>query len=250
MADAGHQENIASIRQFDLSQPVSHIVALPYTSNIEIAEGRLRAKLSLLSEISVMGAIRVWEQYPESMVIIPGETDYQDQPNTSQLMMEHALDRSAISQDSIVPLNNLPDGRALNNTYLQMEAVAHHMAKNTEGILFTGLNFHLKRVSDIAATFGINSAQYLSSEKIHTNVGDPNNYGRYFKLISSMKRSEVLRRMIGRVDTRGKLFTRIMESRGPNLDDIVEINGKLTLERGQAWEKEEALKQQLAAQNS
>jgi hypothetical protein len=228
--------------------PIRNIIALPYTSNIEIQDGVLKARLSRLSEIAVMGAVDLWEQHPDSLLVIPGETDYEDQPNTTALMRAHILNHSSINEESIVPLDKLPNGRVLDNTYLQMEAVTNYLNGNTSGTVFVPLEFHLSRVDRVAHAYGIDNAEFVAAEDIHTELGDPQQYERYFELIAKLQRGEKLKRFAGHFDGKGRIFSQIMRVVGPNLVDIYETKAGMKLKEERAWVKEKAVKHQLAYQ--
>src|SRR4051812_36534893 len=111
----------------------AQIIAMPYSSNIELSGGALRPSLSVLSRISINAASVLWKsQQPgrACKLIIPGETCFGPElPNTTDLMRSHAISLG-VPADAIVGLSPLPDGRGLNNTYLQMQALAAYANRN------------------------------------------------------------------------------------------------------------------------
>lgn len=250
MSNYQHRQYLSGSEAFGLTEPVRQIVVLPYTSNLALEHGIPQARLSRLSVIAVTAATRLWQQYPESRLVIPGETDYVDQPNTTALMKAHAMAHSspAVPEVAIDGINTLPDGRTLDNTYLQMEAVAGHLGGDTEGTIFSSLRFHRPRVAQVAEANGISDARFVAAEDIHAEVGDPYDYGKYFDLIDSMARAERFKRFVGHFDSKGTIFSRIMRVVGPNIDDIHEHEGVMSLEHGHAWAKQRKVTQQLTAE--
>jgi hypothetical protein len=226
-------------------QPLSHIVPLPYSSNIEIGREGLETHLSVLSRMALDSAVQVWEHHPSAKIVIAGETDYDGLPNTTDLTVQRAQEISEVGEDSILPLHVLPDGRALNNTYLQMKAVADSLGVDNVGqkVLFIPLGPHLKRVMQVARAYGL-SPGFATAEDILSEAGIPE-YEDCLPIVAELERSERIKRFVGRVDKKGALFNLMARIAGPMIVDVVEAKEGPRLEQRLARPKQKSLQQSL-----
>lgn len=225
---------------------ISFIVPLPYSSNIEKYPDRLVPVLSMLSQMAIDAAIKAWEANPDSRIVITGETDYEGLPNTTDLMAERARTTSDIPEDSMIQLHTLPNGRPLNNTNRQIEAVAHYLSSanvdDSGGVVGIPLGFHAIRVARAARAYGLSTMDFVTAEDV-LHEGGVTEYDDRLSYLANLERSERIARFISRIDERGKLFDLIMRVKGPKIVDVVptETEDVYRLEQGFARAKQKRL---------
>src|SRR5438046_1590757 len=129
---------LSGAEALDPERRFGYIVAYPHSSNIELVNGLIRPCLSVLSRMSIDAAVSVWRSQPaDRRVVIPGETLFAElnvsgfTPNTTSLMATRAKEISDMPDIDLV--TELSDIRALNNTYLQTEALAQYLKSRGNG---------------------------------------------------------------------------------------------------------------------
>jgi hypothetical protein len=228
--------------------PVTHIVPYPYSSNIEFgASGELEPRLSIMSLMAIDSAVMAWEEHLEANIVLIGETCYGDTlPSTNDLMIARAHDVSGQIDDSaIVRLDRLTNGRALNNTYLQTEALSVYLNKANVStpaqVLAVPLNYHCERVMHTAEAYGLGISFVIAEDILHQlGVTD---YDRYLPYIQGLESSERILRFVNHIDRKGRLFNLMTGISGARIVDVVEgDDGKrLALEQDLAEKKMSAL---------
>lgn len=252
----------------DPEREINWIVAYPHGSNIgRDATGQgLEAFPSKLTIISMHGAIMLQKQHPEAKIVIPGETLYdyaEGVPNTTDFMAEQAL-REAVAEDDLVRLSTLPDGRGLNNTYLQTQRVAGYFGGDHSGIITVTLDYHAERVQGAQQAQDV-GMDLVTAEAILREAG-VTDYERYASLIAKLRTTELLAKLmtadIGPLAQsrrpriaksplrKGFLPNLLMEglgpySKGPRIVDVVEDERGLRLERDFAHAKQDRLLREL-----
>ncbi len=248
MVNAG--EIISGAEALDPSLQVDWIIQHPHSSNIKLEDGRIKSVLSVLSEMSVVSAGLLYARHPSSTVVFTGETCYPELagfPDTADLILEKAKELGIIPDEKLRLLHHLADGRYLNNTYLQFEALVEFFngQQPTDAIGST-LNYHIKRFRHTANAYGLGMANYVTAEDILYTEG-VHDYDRYLPLIEKGKRiGEIVTRTMNVFDPRGVLINRRMKSKGARLGDVVEDeDGELVFEGGMAQDKLEVLQAEL-----
>lgn len=225
-------------------------VPVAYSSNIAIVDGKLQARLSVPSEISLAATIEAWRHHPDSKLVLAGETDYIGLPNTTDLMEQRALETPEITKDAIAALHTLPNGRPLNHTPRQIAALSRYFRTaeaELQEVLVIPLSFHLKRVMQIARAYKLD-ATFVAAEDILQADGI-SQYNDYLPLLAELERSERIKRIVSRIDRQNLLFDVRMRTAGPNLLDIVEdeTRGGYRLEQGFSRTEQKELQNNLAA---
>jgi hypothetical protein len=201
-----------------------YIVVYPYSSNIEMGTNGLEPRLSVLSQMALDAALAVWSRNPAARIVMPGETPFGDAlPNTTTLMVRRAKKTPGISDDSLVPLHSLPNGRPLNNTYLQTKALAHHFGvqRRAGTILAVALGFHMPRVRSVVKAYGM-KPHFASAEDILQTEGITT-YDNYLPHIQHFGgRGERLLALLSSVDGKGRLLNLMMQATGARVNDIID----------------------------
>lgn len=208
---------------------ISHVVAFPYNQNLELGpDGEPAARLSVLSNMAVDGAVALWEENPDSQLIFPGATCFpEDLPDTADLMIERARD-AGVPEEACVGLHRLPNGRLLNDTHLQAEAVRLHfedepLAEGAQAVTLA-LAYHLKRARQACEVRDI-PTDFAAVEDVLEEVGGLDEYKRYLPLFDDLKWSERALNALDVVDPRGRLLDRWVEHAGARIVDFVETEG-------------------------
>ncbi len=212
-----------------MSQPsksVGDIVALPYSSNIGRGpEGALQTRLSILSEMSITAAAVLWQGSPESSIVIPGETGFPlEFPNTTELMSTHAV-KAAVDPDKIIGLSELADGRHLNNTFLQAQAVADYLAVRPEAArrqetLVLALDYHAVRVQRVCRAYGIVARCVMVESVLRRDSKLHDAYADYLPYLDAIARVEPVLRAMSFVDPKGRILNAVTRRRGARVVDI------------------------------
>jgi hypothetical protein len=216
----------------DVASVFSTVVVMPYTSRLELGQGgKLLTSLSLPSEIALRSAVEVYRHHRDSTLVLPGETTYKIDGclSTTDLMVQEAISNE-VSGESLVPLSRVQGdtGRTLDNTYLQVRAVAEFLGKpdpdtqSQEKVLTIAFEPHLKRVMKIMRANGV-QAHYASVESIlaETEVSDYDEVMPY--IIAGLKKSERIKNLL--VHNKGYLLNLLSYITGPGYLDIIEAEG-------------------------
>jgi hypothetical protein len=231
---------------FDSSRRVEYIVPYPHSSNIGLDQsGQLKPFLSKLSLMSIDAAVAVWENRPEARIVIPGETLYgEDLDTTSDLMVTRAKEISEITDDSLLPLYTLFGKRGLNNTYLQTEALMQFFTGISTGVLGITLDYHKERTIRTLKAFDM-KPDFVTAESVLDAKGITK-YDRYRRVIAGLWKTEMLARLMPTGNRKGALPNFLMEHTGPRIVDIVEDeDGRLKLENDFAHKKQARLLREL-----
>jgi hypothetical protein len=228
----------------DALEEIAYVAPHSYSANVRLdADGNPEPYLSILSQIAIDAAATVVEHQPGSKLVVTGETCYGDElPTTTTLMADRAIDILGVDAGRVVPLSR-EDGRGLDNTYLQTEALANFF-RNQAGqrAVIMPLSYHLKRIVHTAKAYGID-ADFVAAEDVLHAVGD-HSYDQYLPHIEGLGVSEKALRFINIFDPRGRLLNWMMEkTKGPRLVDVVETDDGLELEQGYSADKLELITQ-------
>lgn len=232
------------------SRPFAQVVVYPYSSNIGLDSTRtaLESRLSVMSKMSLDATALVQIEHPHTQIAIPGETPFDDLPNTTDLMVKRSKDLHDIPDDSLVPLHRVSDGRSLNNTYLQSQGIQEHFEGDSDGVLVVTLAYHAARVARVLKAFGM-KPEFTTVEAIMQEAGI-HTYDRYFPVTNGLKMTEFVARCMtnGIFLPKGQLPNKLMERTGPRIVDIIEgEDGQLKLENKYANKKRAELEAKLAA---
>lgn len=234
---------ISGEQALDSAREYGFVAPHSYSANVRAGSLGPEVYLSVMSKMAIDAACQVVLARPESQLVITGETCYGDElPTTTELLVERASDVFNIHRDAIRPLAR-EDGKGLNNTYLQTEALSNFFKQSPEQpALIVPLGYHLKRIVHTAQAYGI-QADFVAAEDV-LHAASINTYDRYLPLIAMLESSERLLRGANKIDRQGKIMNLIMKLKGPRQVDVIEIDGELVLEEGYSQDK---LAQVLAA---
>ncbi len=235
---------INGYQALDPTKQIEYIVPFPYSSNLGVGEGNvLEPRLSVMSQMSIDAAVKVYEEHPDAEIVIAGEACYGDELlDTTDLMIRRAQEISDIPRAALVPVRT-PKGEAPNNTYLQSEAIAHHFSgkPNPQNILIVGLNYHLPRIKHTVEAYGVPNPKFLSIEALF-RAANITEYSEYLPHTHCLESSERMLRLVNMIDGKGRLLNLAMRRSGPRLVDVVRgDDGELHLEQGLAKDKLQAL---------
>ncbi|HSX29902.1 MAG TPA: hypothetical protein VLE73_05090 [Candidatus Saccharimonadales bacterium] len=231
--------NILSASQaLDAERSFDYIVAYPHSSNIEHNNGQVRARLSALSRMSIEAANVVQNKYPNSKLILPGETCFEDTglPDTTDLMVAHL----GGDNEHFVPLHRTADKRPLNNTYLQTIGVLDFLDQlpiTPHNILIETLAYHVKRVRRTAEAYGL-QAQFVAAEDIFAHQNNTE-YERLGPVIAKgTRKTEALAYLLTAGDRKGTVMNWLMAKAGARIVDVVQDpSGNLVFENTLAMKK-------------
>ncbi len=244
---------------------ITHIDVFPYSSNIRLrsantietfphssdnkleAANTLETYLSNISAMAIDSAIQVQLQNPYAKLVIPGETPFEDLPNTTDLMAQRAID-AGVDKDNIVRLYTLSDGRYLNNTFLQAQGLREYHQGNTEVVLVISIDNHGRRVLSAMKAFNTTPRYFTTVESILEAQGI-HDYDRYLPVINWLRRTELLTRLVSdRVGLpKGQIPNYVTGRKGPRVVDVIEVQGHLVKEDRFAWKKRAQLLAEAAA---
>lgn len=222
---------------------LNYVTPFPYGSNIRLtAEGQPETYLSIMSAMAIDAAVQVHED-TGARIVIPGETPFEDLPDTTRLMTERAQ-AQGVPKDMIIPLHALVDGRRLNNTYLQAQSLSEHHDL-LDDMQVIALAYHMKRVAGAVQAFGINSS-FRTVESIFedNNMSD---YDKFYPLIAKLWRSELMARLItnGIGLPKGQVPNCIVKRMGARIVDIHKAeDGQLSIENDLIKRKRSKLERQ------
>jgi hypothetical protein len=213
------------------------IVPLPYTSNlVRSPEGGVEARLSVLSRMAIDAAGLAWQTNPQAKLVIAGEAAYDGLPSTTDLMALRAEYHCGVAPEALVMLHALGNGQKLNNTYLQMRALAEALGEPSGNVLFVPLGFHLPRVARIAKAFGFANAASIPAEAVLRDAGE-HRYNVYAPFIPQLASFERWLGPLTALDRKGRLLTAITTLLGGRQMDIVVSEGRIVTENTSAQKK-------------
>jgi hypothetical protein len=220
------------------------IVPLPYTSTVVRGpEGEPEARLSVMSRMAIDAASLAWQSSPQAKLVIAGETAYEGLPNTTDLMALRAEYHCGVVPEAHVRLHALGNGQKLNNTYLQMRALAEALG-GSSNVLFVPLGFHLPRVARIAKAFGFAGADLTSAETLLRAAGE-HRYDVYAPFIPRLATAERWLGPLTVLDRKGRLLTAMTALLGGRQMNITVSNGHIVTENGSARQKLQRLHQEI-----
>jgi hypothetical protein len=223
------------------------IVPLPYTSTlVRGAEGGIEPRLSVLSRMAIDAASLAWQANPKAHLLVTGETAYgQDLPSTADLMALRAEFHGGVAPEAIITHTALPSGRKLNNTYLQMRAIATTLGENKGNVLFVPLDFHVPRTARIAQAFGFTTAAFAPAEAI-LRTANEHRYDVYAPYIPLLATAERWLHPLTAMDRKGRLLNALTAVLGGRQMDITVANGHIVIENGSASQRLQRLQQEIA----
>lgn len=206
---------------FENLQRHNHIVAFPYGANLDAGPDGLTARLSILSEIVVASAVAAQDHSPKAKIVFPGEFTFGDAYDSTTALAARHVHSLGVDEDSFVGLYALPDGRKLNNTYLQAQAIAAHFALTgvTGNTVTIGLNYHRPRIEQAMDAHGV-PTRFVSAEDI-VRSSELSRYDRYLPLLSEFGgRSEAVIRLLSKLTGKGRIPNLLTMLVGPRVADI------------------------------
>lgn len=213
-----------------LRSDIEYIATIPYSSNIEAVDGRLHPVLSVLSKMAVDASIIVWQHQPAAHVVQVGETCYPGFSTTAELMRLRATRLlGSQSHPGKLALLDSCNGRTLDNTALQMWALAKYLHKKPAGpSLAVGLGYHADRVLTHAGGNDLHM-DYVAAEDVLRLVG-ATGYDPYVEHLAKLEPSERVLRALSRLNPTGSLFKQAAKVTGPRVVDLKKTPaGKITL---------------------
>jgi hypothetical protein len=252
-------EVLSGEQALDPSRGFRVVVVYPYGSNIGIEGDELKPSLSVPSTIAIESAVEIHRSQPSSVIAIPGETPF-GRPNTGDLMVEHVLETSDVSKDSMVVLPNLKKrylgkltsgpGRALDNTYLQSRGVYEYFGGDTEDMIVDRLGYHAPRPEESLDAFGMRPDFVAAEAVLHAR--GITKYDKALRVIAGLNGG--WKDQLAHLSTKPRLplFQRgfvpntYMRLTGPRLVDVkVSEDGELELEDTWARKKHTQLAREL-----
>lgn len=205
--------------------PVDNFVVYPYSSNAELdnRSTQLVSFLGVASLAAITATAEAWHRNgnPNAKIIIPGETPFEDLPNTTTLMMERAKELG-VPEEALIGLNALKNGRYLNNTYLQSEALSEYFEGSIdEGrTVVLALRYHLDRVIDALRKRGMHP-EFTTVEDVLSVTGN-NEYDDLLPVFSEgLRPSERIAKLITRFTGRkGWVPNLIVRFKGARIVDL------------------------------
>lgn len=224
----------------DAGQAVDFVAPHSYSSNVRLGpDGQPAPYMSIMTQIALDAAATAVGRQPESTLVLTGETCYGDaMPTTTDLMVERAIAELGLSAERVEPLSR-DDGRGLDNTYLQTEALAHFFADHDGRAVIMPLSYHLRRIMHTAEAYGI-EADFVAAEDVLHAAGN-HSYDRFLPRTHDLEASEKVLRAINMFDRRGRFLNFMMRAKGPRLVDVVESDEGLVLEQGYSADKLKAV---------
>jgi hypothetical protein len=209
----------------DPERGFDYVVAYPHSSNIYLDHGELQPRLSVLSRMSIEAAAAVWKSQPGGHLVIPGETLFPSlsNKNSTALMACCARQKTGLSDLELITLNHLGNGRPLNNTYLQTEAVATALDqpfRKGGSCLIETLDYHLERVMWTARKYEI-KGDFVAAEDVLQAAGIHEYEDCYPFINAGTKNSERLAKLLARVDRHARAANRITEYTGGRVVDVI-----------------------------
>lgn len=229
------------------SFPLQRVVAYPYSSNIDLIDGEPTPYLSVPSRASIDAAAIVWKAYPESKVVLIGETCYGDEyPNTTDLMIARGREQGIDIDAFETP--KLPGDKPLNNTYSQTEALARYTAmlpEQSEGMLVMPLGYHIRRAARVVRAYRqLRGASFTTAESVFREEDD-HRYDAWLPYTAELHRRDLKFELVNLLDRKGRvlnLAAKIMNAQARVVDVVHDGDSGLMLEDDFALPKLERLR--------
>lgn len=195
------------------------IAVLTYSSTLTTQEGgEPQAELTFPSRSAIDAGIIVYDEAPNSKIIIAGEHTFGHQyDSTSTLMHDYAVQRGIPKQD-IVVIDGWPDENLL-TTPKQVRAIRERYPNIERPISAVAHGFHLERVLLHARGYKVSMVGMNVSE-ILREAGVLDNYPELPYLERLANRERVIRFM-SRFDRKGRLLNIAAAIQGPRLHDVI-----------------------------
>ena len=199
---------------------VDTIIPLTYTTVMDQASV---SRLSSLSRMAIDAAISLAEIHRSAQIVIASEHTFgPEQPATSQLMCEVAIDegikpnRIELVDDARAPLDNTPQ---------QLRALRRHMELKSLGsnVIAVAMDYHIPRIFRHARAMNIHLNAVAISDVLAATTHAAN-YPEFEYLLRGshgFRTWESIVHATSKINPNGQLLDLITKLRGPQVHDLV-----------------------------